>query len=406
VKTKTYINTQGCPMRLIESQRIRHYFEKNNFEVVSDYNLADTIIISACSVTKFTEQKSMDEITKVLHLDKTIIITGCLSIEYGKRLQEKYQNIHYINPIELDNFDYVFPENTIKFQQIDPANDFSDNKLCKRHYLNPEFKFSPHPNIIKKYKRYKKQKTEDEIFNQEIEANNLLSEKKFIVINTGCVLKCSFCNTRLCINNLKSKSFEEVKTEYENLLFNKVCDFILISEDIGSYGLELQQNLPQLLKLLDKATGQKKVRWQLDGLNPIWSVKFEKYLLALLKYDRIYSITIPFQSGSEKILKKMNRYSDLQSIEQNIKTFRKQYNLLRLHGVFMIGFPSETDKDFQETLKFILKTDLDIVSFTYYSEFEQCDSSKIYPKVENEIIQQRYKKALKFLSKRNICVKT
>jgi tRNA A37 methylthiotransferase MiaB len=181
--------------------------------------------------------------------------------------------------------------------------------------------------------------------------------------------------------------------------------FIFISEDIGSYGFDIQENLPQLLNTLNKATENNSIRWQLDGLNPIWAVKYESELLPLIRKDRIYAITIPFQSGSKRILKLMNRFSDIERIDKCIKNFRKQYKLLRLHSVFMIGFPSETEEDFKETLRFIVDINPEIVTFTFYSEFEHCKSAEIFPKISNEIVDQRRKFAVKYLERRNICVK-
>jgi len=392
----------GCPMRQLEMERIKIFLKKSGVSITKSIDLSDIVILSACSFTRLVERNSISEIEIAHNKSKTIIITGCISKTVLEELKNRKIDFIFINPIEFEKFESLIPDKNIKFDEIETPAVFSKNELCEKHYETPEIKLKIHSNIIKKYYRKKALNKEDKIF---VAAKQYNLNPAFVAINTGCVLDCSFCNTKKCITDIKSRTIDEINRQYKKLMKAGFRQFIFISEDIGSYGFDIQENLPQLLNTLNKATENNSIRWQLDGLNPIWAVKYETELLPLIRKDRIYAITIPFQFGSKRILKLMNRFSDIERIDKCIKNFRKQYKLLRLHSVFMIGFPSETDEDFKETLRFIVDINPEIDTFTFYSEFDHCKSAKIFPKVPIEVIRKRIESAKKVLMRRNIAVK-
>ena len=392
-------------MRMLETEKLNDYFLSNDYSIVEVGDKADLVIISGCSVGTVVEENTNTEINKWIESGKKLIITGCVSPEKVKLWVAENKNIDYVSPTNMEKFDDLFTLNTIKWGQVEEAHSFSENTLCEKHYSTPKQVYSKNLSCFSKLIRNKALKQEDSAFNTQLERKNLKKERCFITINTGCILKCSFCNTRNCIDECISKTREKIVEEYSKLLEKGFRDFIFISEDIGSYGHDTGDNLPQLLHSLSNLSKNYFVRWQLDGLNPVWSVKYKEELLPLIRPGMINAITYPAQSGSTRILKLMNRYSDMVKFTENLKQFREKYKLLRLYGVFMIGFPSETEEDFYDTLDFIKTINFDNVSFTSYSEFDQCDSAKIFPKISENEKNQRLIIAKKFFKKINIAVK-
>ncbi len=402
---KVFITTLGCPMRLLEAEKIKHYFLQNGYSFVSEMSMADILIISACSVGDKVAQNTSSEINKAIALSKKIIITGCISIEQLKQITINFSDYKYLHPMEMWKIDQFFPVNKILWKNIPENYFFSENNLCKDHYSLSKATYSIRPSSIRHWFRQISLKNDMKKFGIWLNKNKLKNETCFITLNIGCTFNCTFCNTKNCITGIKSKLRKEIVTEYTQLIKNGFRQFVFISEDIGSYGTDTGDNLPDLLNHLADLHSDCKVKWQLDGLNPFWIVKYEESFLSIIKKGCIQTITCPVQSGSSQVLQQMKRYHNPDHLVEIFQKFRKANKLLRFFGIFMIGFPSETSDDFNQTLAFIKKVRFDEVAFSIYSEFQTCASSKIEPKLSEDIKIERLNFAKKFLKKHNIIVK-
>jgi tRNA A37 methylthiotransferase MiaB len=386
---------------MLESEKIQNYLNKNKYEKTNIIEECSVIIIIGCSVIKKIQSTVISFIEKVSDSGKLIILSGCINEPILANYLNKIPECVYIDPASLDKLDTIVDDINIKFNDICNPSSFSDNNLCENQYkripANYYFNYTFFFRFIRNHRLLKLEKI--------YSSDNINNPLHFLTINIGCALNCSFCNTRLCLKTLKSKSIKEIEKEFITILKNDIKEIVLISEDIGSYGLDTESNLPELLHHLKNISKDYNIRLRLEGLNPVWSVKFEKELIPLIKEGFVQTITVPFQSGSNKVLELMNRYSNTEKIAQNIISFRHINPLLKINGVIMIGFPAENEEDLKKTLNMMSDLNIDEITITRYSEFEQCNSYGILPKVEPDEKSRRIQYARKYFKRKNIFVR-
>lgn len=357
-----------CPIRTLEAERLSNYLESKN----DNYTL-----IGSCVVTKEVEQMVIDVIKSQ---NSKILVYGCIS-EKIKSIIDQKNNIDYITTIEF-NKKLNSPVNS-ELQNSSPCFILKSDSLCNRNY-------------------------EDIAKNEESFLRKLFGKRKtvpFLVIANGCNNNCSYCHTKFYIGNLLSKQQGQIVEEYL-LLARKNYDFInIIAEDIGSYGIDINTDLPSLLFQLDKIYTKRKIRWMLDGLHPKWAIKYEKELSQLISSNRISAMSIPVQSGNNRILKLMNRNHDRELSINVLNNFRKLNPKLYLQGIFIIGFPSETEQEFMESIDYIKTVNFNDVTLIPYSEFLICKSAQINDKIPQEIIYERINKAKKNLKQCKINIR-
>jgi len=343
-----------CPMRSLEGERLCNHFQSDG---------KDYFFIGSCVVTKQVEQQVADTIKEA---SGNIIVFGCISKHIQSEIDKK-GNAEVFKTTELNNF---FEKGSEKFAGIEnttPCYTIETNSLCNRQYED----IAKQNRSILQRKFYK----------------NI--PMPFLVVAQGCNNQCSYCHTKFYVGKVKSKLPTDIRTEYLKLI-NEGNNFInIIAEDIGAYGVDINSGLPQLLDELDSITENPKTQWMLDGLQPMWYLKQRQQLLPLIRKKRISALSVPVQSGSDRIIKLMNRDYECKSAIACLKEYRNLNPKLYLQGIFIVGFPSESENDFNDTLAFIKEVKFNDVTLIPYSEFLICDSSKIDQKIPEEIIYKR-----------------
>lgn len=343
-----------CPMRSLEGERLDKYLRSLNEEYT---------LIGCCAVTKLSEKKVIDAIKQQ---EGHIVLFGCVSKQIQNELDKK-ESVKVFKTVDLNN---LFEKGSVQYGGIEatfPQHTIETDSLCNRQYED----------IAKKNKSVLQK-----IFHKS-------KPIPFLVVAQGCSNQCSYCHTKFYVGKVKSKPIEKIKSEYNELIKKGNAFINIIAEDIGSYGIDNNSDLPQLLNELDNITESSKIHWMLDGLQPMWYLLQKQSLIPLIKKKRISAISVPVQSGSDRIIKLMNRdYSRKDSIEC-LKEFRNLNPKLYLQGIFIVGFPSESENDFNETLNFIREVRFNDVTLIPYSEFSICESSKIEQKISDEIIHRR-----------------
>jgi len=385
-----YIDNIGCHIRSYDAEKIKNHLVNNHYIFTDIYEDAEIVIIIGCLADTIQLGRTNQIISDHYKNNKKVILSGCIS----KENIEKYEHAGiYVPPDGLDKIDNIIDDLSVPF--IHTAENFkifpSENSRIylsklKKYRLNFSFPGKIYKDIL----------------------SGLLFEKRkpddfhFIQINTGCSFDCSFCNTRFCFNDVTSKPLSKVISEYKALMQKKIRDVVFISEDIGSYGKDINTNLFDMLLSLYKIDNNNYIKWHLDAINPYWSILFEDKVLAMVRTNKIKSIVFTIQSGSSRILKLMNRYDNVKEIKNNIRKIKKGNAGLRTYGFFMVGFPSETEQEYKSTLELIKELNFDDVFISCYSEFDHCESARIFPKIPDEEIIRRYDHAKKYLEKYNI----
>jgi threonylcarbamoyladenosine tRNA methylthiotransferase CDKAL1 len=225
----------------------------------------------------------------------------------------------------------------------------------------------------------------------------------YVRISRGCIGNCSYCGIRKAIGNLKSKKISDIVNEFKQGLAKGYKIFIISSDDAGSYGLDINSNFAELLDEITKIPDDFKII--IHSFSPVWMVRYIDELEKIVKRNKIKIIDIPIQSASERILKLMHRYSDVEKMRDTFLRLKKADPTLGIDTDIIVGFPTETDKDFKESLCFFQEIDFNSGSCIGFSCKSGTDAEKIEPKVSNDEIVNRMKYVKKYLRKSGYKVK-
>lgn len=401
ISKKAYVWSLGCPMRDTDMLKIKSFFQKNNMTIAGSIDEADIAVLVTCGLNISTINNSIKTIDSVKNKGIKIIVTGCLP-EIAPSKISTDENIHIIPISQIETIGNFFDDIDFKYADIKDANLVNDyNNLPEKDSvpsfgkLFSGFSFSRtfYFRYLQRHYLYKfyKSLNKDEIF-----------EKINIRISNGCLFNCSFCGIKNAIGKLKSKPVSECESEYQNLLNSGYRNFVFLGDETGAYGLDINSNLPELFKSLSSHDINRRIIWSLQDLNPHWALKYEKELFGFIKDRKLFDINITLQSGSNKILKLMNRQYDINSVVNTLNKFRICNPVLKINTNFIIGFPSETEEDFNASLMLTKNFNFDFVYLMPYYENEVCDAREIQPKVSPEIIKQRVSVFSDFLLKKKV----
>ncbi|MBP7210574.1 MAG: radical SAM protein [Paludibacteraceae bacterium] len=402
MKPTVYLRQFGCPMRSLNNQVLKELLIENDIKITEDIENADYKILNTCGFAKETIDVSIKEINRAIQYDGKTIVTGCLPGIMPSLIPEN-PNL-YIIPVKDIN-------NLIKLLKLEKKEFFKEPHYYQENNSHGENEYYKLKDILKGFKANKSFfhviQRRLSLFVQHTKVKDrALFKKQAIKISEGCVLNCSFCGIKHAIGKLRSKSEESIVAEYEQLLNEGFRNLVLLADDTGSWGLDIKKTFPDLLTSLANTDKSKKGQWFLQDLNPFWAVKYQKELAYFIEDGRFFEILFSVQSGSNKILNLMNRKYEIESVVNMLSEFQKLNPRLRMLSNFIIGFPNETEADFQATLDFIGLFNFEFIYLMKYFENETGSSKDIYPKVDEEIIMERIAKAEAYMKKRKIPFRT
>lgn len=312
-----------CARRELDFKKIKEYLKINNYKIATEEKKADFIICVTCGYRKPTEDQAIELIKELKRYNKEMLILGCLPAVNPDRLK-KVHNGSSLPTNELNGIDRFFKHN-IKFSSLpDPESINLEKSTVKRYSAEHETKLVSGKN-----------------------------EFAVIRIGWGCNRKCTFCAANKAVgDSVKSKPKHICIMELKNYLKKDYHNIMIVADNIGVYGLDIKSSLPDLISEMVKIKRSFKIR--LQGLDPYYLVKYESEFIKLVKSGKIEEMIISLQSGSSKILKKMNRYSNVVKIKNAISNIKKISPSLKFSFYALIGFPSETEEDFNKTIRFII----------------------------------------------------
>ena len=237
---------------------------------------------------------------------------------------------------------------------------------------------------------------------QEVLLESINDETYYIRIAWGCTGNCSYCVIKKAIGPIKSKPLEECLREFNEGLKQGYKRFLLTADETGSYGIDINTNLIELLDRITTVSGEYSII--LRALRPGWAIKYEEELIEILKRNKIKRFEIPIQSGSDRILKLMHRFSDSDKIRDAILKFKKASDGLIVYTHMIIGFPSETWEDFEKSFSLIKEADIDAGLIFPFSCRKGSEAENIEPKISKKEILRRFRYARRYLIKQNYYV--
>ena len=317
MKKKVFIEGYGCSLNKAETEQITGFLESSGFQIVSKPEKAGTIIINTCAVKEPTENRMLARIKHMKKISKKnsrLIVFGCLPKISPQKISEISNDIVKIGPL----LEELAKELGIKETAFSPS-------VKQRH------------------------------------SSKFVS---IIPIARGCLGNCSFCATKNARGSLKSYSPEELKKRFFRET-KSPKEIWLTAQDTACYGLDIGTSLPELIREFLKS--RKKFRIRIGMMNPHHALSMLEDFLPLFEDRRMYRFFhIPLQSGSDSILKKMNRPYSKKDFFLLVKKIRKKLPGAVISTDIIVGFPGETEKDFHETLEAVKKISPDIINISRF----------------------------------------
>lgn len=329
-----YLEAYGCALNLADYERLVNLLLDYGFTIVEDPSLADIVIIHTCTVKETTINRMYHRINLYAQQHKQVIISGCLAKTDANRLKD----FICIPPGDIDQIiSYLQPE--------------EDKKQTHHH-------FRIHTGV------------------------------GIIPISSGCLGTCTFCKVKLARGKLVSRPMDDILAELKETIRQGIQEIWLTSQDLGCYGYDRGTTLPELLTAIDSINGTFKVR--LGMINPQYVIRFNDQLSSLLQSDRFYTfLHMPIQSGSDDVLKKMQRTYTCDSALDAITTLRSRLPALTLVTDVIAGFPGETMEDHQRTKKALERIQPDNINISRFSSLKGTAAHQFTDKVPVEEIARR-----------------
>ena len=348
----------GCPKNLVDSERILTQLRAEGYQISPDYNGADLVVVNTCGFIESAVQESLDAIGEALSENGKVIVTGCLGIKEGQIRDVHPSVLKVTGPHAYEEvMDAVH-------QHLPPKADH-----------NPFIDLMPPQGIKLTPKHY-----------------------AYLKISEGCNHRCTFCIIPSMRGDLVSRPIGSVMSEAENLVKAGVRELLVISQDTSAYGVDLKYKLDfwggrplkTRMQELCEALGELGVWVRLHYVYPYPHVDNVIPLMATGKI--LPYLDIPFQHASPRILKLMKRPAHSENTLERIKQWREICPDLVLRSTFVVGFPGETEEDFQILLDWLQEAKLDRVGCFKYSAVDGAAANELPDPVPEEVKEQRWQR--------------
>jgi len=344
-REKVSVITLGCAKNTVDSERLLRQLQLNNLDLRINPSEADTVIINTCGFIEAAKEESINTIlnsvaSKNSGITKRIFVAGCLSQRYKNNLQK-----------EIPEVDMYF--GTEDYEKIikELGGELKQSLLGERVVSMP-------------------------------------AHTAYLKISEGCDHPCSFCAIPLMRGLHHSKSIENLVSETEFLARNNTKELVLIAQDTTDYGKDLynKRNITELIAKLSEVTGIEWIRlmYAYPSRFPIDLINEIKNNEKICKY-----IDIPLQHISDNILKSMRRGITGRQTRELLSKLREEIPGLVLRTTFIVGYPGETEKDFQELCDFVEKFKFEKMGTFTYSIEENTESFKLGDPVPDEVKKER-----------------
>jgi MiaB/RimO family radical SAM methylthiotransferase len=382
---KYYADYVGCERRKLDTQRIIDFMAANSHKRVVHIEEAELIILITCGFCAQWEDYSMGRLEKLANKRRpgtTIVVGGCLTAIHPERINV-IPDIIQVPTLELEQFNKIIqatiPMNTIP----DPNFTIFDRQVATGHQKQNRNK-----------KTHQSTETTDwkivRTTGQEMYDNAKLGFK--IRINWGCMGNCSYCVTKFAEQSLVSKPMDIILHEFQDGLQNGHTSFFFTGGDSGAYGLDCGTTIVQLLEAIFAIPGEYKIHFQDFGIH--WLHKFFSELLPLFEQNRhrLGAFCFPIQSGSPKILSAMRRSTNIGSIPEILSTLKAKVPTIQIGTHLIVGFPGETETDFDQTVELVKNIPLDFCNIFQYTDHVRADSHHFPDKIPDSISSSRARK--------------
>ncbi len=369
-QNKFHFTSLGCARNLVDSEVMIGILLKAGFELTATLSEADYLVVNTCGFLESSRQEGIETIREIFQEKKKgakVIVAGCMVQKHSGELKKHFPDIHYM----LGSGDVE------KILDAVQTSEQGEAVTDARSYLE----WGEVPRTLSTPKHY-----------------------AYLKIAEGCRKRCSFCIIPTIKGPLKSKSVAQVVKEFQSLLAQSVFEVILIAQDLGDFGKDRKEKnaLAELLREILKTPGNYWLR-----LLYLYPDEIDDELIAVMKSDaRICPyLDMPIQHINNEMLKAMHRTTSREQIVEIIEKLRREIPGVVIRTSLMVGFPGETEEQFQELVKFVQTVQLDNVGIFQFSLEKEAYAARLPNQISEEVKQERFEKLaaaqLKMVRKRN-----
>ena len=351
---KVFIDTLGCPKNFNDTQTAKGFLEGAGYETVQAPENADAIIINTCGFINDAKKESIERIFDYCaykEAGKKIIVSGCLSQRYGNELFEEMPEVDcFLGVNEYERLPEILKTLDSRSKHI--TNSYADvlPRMCR--------------------------KLDDNCFSSTVK------------IAEGCNNRCAYCVIPSIRGGYRSKTIEDILEETKQLAAAGCKELILIAQDVTNYGVDLygEYMLPELLKKLCRIDGIEWIRLMYCYEDRITDELIE----VMAEEPKICKyIDIPIQHSSDDVLKAMLRRSTEDSIRNTIARLKARIPDIHIRTTLIVGFPGETDEDYEKLLEFVEEMRFARLGVFAYSQEENTVAGEMQDQIDEEIKEER-----------------
>ncbi len=351
-----HIVTLGCSKNDVDSSMMYSLLDKNKYQMVNEPSQADILIVNTCGFIDAAKEESIDTILESVEYKnegrcKKVLLSGCLAQRYPEELIKEIPEIDGI--IGTGNIDYI--------------NELLDRSLAGHLFIKTDNLNSAYIEGIRKEE---------------------VNRTEYVKISEGCNNNCSYCIIPSLRGKNRSRKIEDIYSEVEYLVSKGAREIILIAQNTTDYGIDLysKYSLAKLIKEISKIEDLKWIR-----VLYLYPDHFTVELIEEFKNnDKLVNyVDMPLQHISDDVLKRMNRKTSKDHIIKTLKNLRKSVPDIVIRTTFIVGFPGESDDDFNQLVDFIEDIKFDKLGVFEYSKEEGTRAASLDEQIPDSIKEER-----------------
>lgn len=346
---KIWVEAHGCSASFADSEMISGLVINGGHTLAENQKDSDLSVLVTCSVKDVTAHKMVHRIKKLRSFP--LVVAGCLPKAEKSTVEKFSPNASLLGPSSLGKTLDVINSTLHGIKKIE-LDDTDASKVGL-----PKVRLNPVVGIIE--------------------------------IASGCMSECTFCQTKIAKGNLQSYRLGDIVRQVKHEIKDGCKEVWLTSTDNGCYGLDIGSSLPELVKSVSEIGHDFMVR--VGMMNPMYLPRIRKGLLTSFENGRVFKfLHIPVQSGSDKVLKEMKRQHTSKIFYDTDKAFRERFERFTIATDIIVGFPTETQEDFADTVSLVKSTRPDIVNLSRYSARAGTKAAKM-KQIEIDEVKKRSK---------------
>ena len=346
---KIFVEAYGCSASFADSEMISGLIQNGGHTLVESSDQSDLNIVVTCSVKDATANKMVHRIKSLK--SKPLVVAGCLPKAEKETVEKFSGNASLLGPNSLGKTLQVIDTTLSGRKQVA----LQDSDVTKTGL--PKVRLNPAVGIVE--------------------------------IASGCMSECTFCQTKLSKGDLSSYRLGDIVRQVKTEIQDGCKEVWLTSTDNGCYGFDIGTDLPSLVNAVAEIPEEFMIR--VGMMNPMYMPRIKENLIESYDNDKIFKfLHIPVQSGSNKVLHDMKRGHTAETYKEIVKMARGRFEKFTISTDIIVGFPTETEEDFEETMQLLDETRPDVVNLSRYSARPGTDAAE-WKQIEVSEIKRRSK---------------